>query len=241
MAKVKFGSAVAEVRGSIGGLTYARNAGGAYIRSRISPIQRNTTRQNQAKSIFSAAVNTWTNTLTSFERDGWNTYASAVPYTDVFGMSRNYSGQQSYVRCYIASVNAGVEVSAIAAAPTIYTEAEGIEAANLTAAQGAVAADSTVSFVNTLSPADATAGDMLLLYIGGPVTAATNYFKGPYRYAGQAVFVSGEAYPDAVLTDPWGRECAAGLLLPVQWRIVKADNRMSPVSQGLVTLGVFAA
>lgn len=241
MAKVKFGSAVSEVRGSIGGVTFARNAGGAYMRSRITPIQRNTSRQAQSKSIFSAAVNTWTNLLTGFEREGWDAYASAVPYTDVFGMSRNYSGQQSYVRCYIASVNAGVEVATIANAPTTYTEAEGITAATLTAAQGAATADETISFVNTLSPSDAEAGDLLLLYVGSPVTAATNYFKGPYRYAGKAAFVSGTAYPTAEITDPWERECAEGLLLPIQWRIVKADNRMSPVSQSIVTLGAFAA
>ena len=204
-------------------------------------MQRNTQRQAQSKSLFSAAVNTWTNTLTAFEREGWNSYASAVPYTDVFGMSRNYSGQQCYVRCYIASVNAGVSVATVANAPTVYTEAENIETDNLTAAQGAAVADGTIAFSNSLAPSDVAADDMLLVYVGAPTTDARNYFKGPYRYAGQSVYVSGAGYPDVTIADPWGRDAYAGLRIPCQWRIVKADNRMSPLTQGFLTLGAFAA
>jgi len=239
MAKVRYGSTVVEARGSISGTVFSRNAGGAYIRARIVPTDRNTELQAAAKSLFSAAVNVWTNTLTALERSAWNTYAASVPYTDVFGESRYYSGQQRYVQCYITAVNAGLATSRVSAAPTTYTEAEGIDISEMAVNEGAATPDVTASFVNTVAPLAADAGDLLLCYIGQPVTQATNYFKGPYRFAGSVAFVSGTAYPDLVVDDPYGITVTEGLLLPVKFRILGADNRISPISMTVKTVGAY--
>lgn len=239
MAKIKMGSLATDVRGSIAGVTYARNRGGAYTRGRTSPVQPNSVRQAAIKGVFAAAINTWTNLLTAAQRAAWDAYAASVPYTDIFGESRYYSGQNRYAQAYIAAVNAGRTVASVSVAPTTWTNAEGVVISNVSVNQGASSASTLASVVNTLAPSDAEAGDMLLISFGAPVTAAKNYFKGPWRHAGVATFVSGTTYPDADLTDPYGRTIASGLRLPIMIRVIKADNRLSPSTMTIVDVGAF--
>jgi hypothetical protein len=240
MALIKFSAAVSEARGSIGGIVFSRNAGGAYMRTRTTPVHPNSLLQAQAKSLFSAAVNTFTNTLSAGERTAWKSYASVVPYTDVFGATRYYSGQQRYVQAYVAAVNAGKSVLSVATAPTTMTEAENVEMSTVSITQGAAVADGTLTFTNTLAPSDVEAGDLLLLHVGSPVTPAKTYFKGPYRFADVSTFAAGDAYPDVTIVDPYSRDCAAGMFIPCQWRIVKADNRVSPVTRAILLVGAYA-
>jgi hypothetical protein len=239
MAKVKFGSGVAEIRGSIGGTVYARNAGGAYIRSRTSPIHPGSPLQNAAKALFANAVNIWTNTLSSVQRYMWNAYASAVPYTDVFGATRYYSGQQRFVQSYIALVNSGGTGSAAYTAPTVYTEASPIVPGVMSLTQGAASPDTTGLFAAATAPADVEVDDVVLIYFGNAVTGATTYFDGPYRYAGKTTYVSGTDYPEILLTDPWGRSMAEDQIVPVKTRVLKADMRMSPETKKFVTVGAY--
>ncbi|MGD8374486.1 MAG: hypothetical protein PVI21_06550 [Candidatus Woesebacteria bacterium] len=239
MAKVKFGSGVSEIRGSIGGTVYARNAGGAYIRNRTSPIHPGSPLQNAAKALFANAVNIWTNTLSYTQRSMWNAYASAVPYTDVFGATRYYSGQQRFVQSYIALVNSGGTGSAAYTAPVTYTEASPIVPAAITMTQGATPADTTGLFGEAYAPADVEVDDVILIYFGNAVTPATTFFDGPYRYAGKTTYASGTTYPEVLLTDPWGREMAEDAIVPVKTRILKADMRMSPETKKFVSLGAY--
>lgn len=239
MALVKYGATVSQLSGSIGGIVYARNKGGAYIRTRTSPTQPNSELQVGARTLFSGAVNTWTNVLTPGERTAWNAYASAIPYTDVFGETRYYSGQQRYVQCYVALVNCGGTPVTAATAPSIFTAAEIVGSDALAVNQGATVANSTVSIVNSTGPSDVAAGDKLLIHIGGPITAAKNYFNGPWRYAASGVYATGGKYPDIVATDPWARTLAVGGRLAIYWRVLKADNRISNVARKIVTIGAF--
>lgn len=241
MAKVKYGSTVAQLSGSVGGVVYARNRGGAYIRNKTAPIQPNSGLQAGAKTVFAAAVNSWTNTLSASERAAWNGYASAVPYTDIFGDTRYYSGQQRYIQCYVALVNSGGTAANAAVAPTVYTEAENVLSTSIVLKQGAATANSTAELVAPAAPADVAAGDLLLVHFGSGVTQATNYFNGPYRYAAKSTFVSGATFPAATITDPYGRTLSAGGVVPVYWRILKADNRISSAARKIVTLAAYSA
>ncbi len=237
MALVKFGATVAQISGSIGGTVFARNKGGAYARNKTAPVQPNSTLQVGARTVFQAAVRSWTNTLTAGQRDAWNAYASAVTYTDIFGETRYYSGQQRYIQCYCALVNCGGTPTAAAVAPSIYTAATNVTLASLSLTQGAATADATVKITNSASPADAAVGDKLLIHFGGPVTLAANYFNGPYRYVTEATWASGASYPAVTGTDPWARTLASGTRLPIFWRVLKADNRISSAARGIFTLG----
>lgn len=241
MALVKYGSAVTQLSGSVGGVTYARNKGGAYLRSRTSPTQPNSALQVGARTLFASAVNAWTNILTAYERTSWNAYAAAVPYTNIFGETRYYSGQQRYVQCYIARVNAGGLVTAASTAPTTYTEAATVSFATLSMTAGAATPDMTAVMKNSTGPADIKAGDLLLFHFGAAVTEATEYFNGPWRYAGKSVHATGAFYPNVTLTDPYGRTIAKDMRVPIYYRVLKADNRISSEARGILTVGAFNA
>lgn len=241
MAKIRFSTAITEMRGSVGGAVYSRNRGGGYVRARTSPVNPSSSRQTDARTVFSSAVNYWTNTMQAGERQAWDIYAAAVPYTDVFGASRYYSGQQRFIQAACAAVNAGGSYADAAVAPVIMSEAEPVLSTGWVAEQGSAVAGSTLKLADIVAPSDALAGDKLLIHIGAPVTNATNYFKGPWRYAGASTFVSGANYPDATITDPYGRTCAVGMVMPVQWRVIKADNRLSPVSSVVTYLAAYSA
>lgn len=241
MALVKYGATVAQLSGSVGGIVYARNKGGAYVRNRTSPLQPGTGLQVDARGLFQAAVRNWTNILTDNQRYQWNAYASAIGYTNVFGETRYYSGQQRYIQCYVACVNAGGLTTAAATAPTTYTAATNVVLLDLSATQGAATPDTTCLIANDSAPAGVAIGDKLLISFGGPITGAVNYFKGPYRFATSSTYASGNKYTFTVTTDPYARTLAAGDRLPISWRVLKADNRISAVSRGILTLGAHAA
>lgn len=239
MALIKFGGGIAQISGSIGGIVYARNKGGAYARNKTAPVQPNSTRQVSARTVFQAAVRAWTTILTGGERNAWNAYASAVTYTDVFGETRYYSGQQRYIQCYCALVNCGGTATAAATAPHVYTAATNVTLQSLALKQGATVADSTVAITNDEAPGDVAVGDKLLINIGGPITPAKTYFNGPYRYAAVGTYASGNKYPVITATDPWARTLASGAFLPISWRVLKADNRISSAARGIFVLGAF--
>lgn len=239
MALVKYGSAITQLSGSVGGVTYARNKGGAYLRARTSPTQPNSALQTGARTLFSAAVNTWTNTLTSAERLAWSSYAAAVPYTNIFGETRYYTGQQRYVQCYIARVNAGGLVTAAATAPTTYTEAASVSFLTMSMTAGAATPGNTALVKNSAGPADIVAGDSLLIHFGSAITQAKEYFNGPWRYAGKSTYATGTFYPNATLTDPYGRTITEDMRVPVYYRVLKADNRISSEARGILTVGAF--
>lgn len=241
MAKVSFGSGVAEIRGSIGGTVYSRNSGGAYIRTRIAPIQPGSTRQEEAKSVFAAGVNNWTNALSQLQRDMWAAYAAAVPYTDIFGATRYYSGQVRYVQAYACAINAGVASATVAEAPLVYTAASPVNASSVAVNQGAAVADATFTLPDVLAPEDVEVGDMLLVYMGNKVTEATSYYKGPYRYAGKLTYASGDSFPGATFDDPWGQTVTEGDTRSVRVKVLKADNRLSPYVRQILTVGAHVA
>lgn len=241
MALVKFGSTVAQISGSVGGTVFARNRGGAYVRNRTSPVQPNSSLQASAKSLFQAAVRYWTLTMSGAQRTAWDAYASAVGYTNVFGETRYYSGQQRFIQTAVATLNSGGALTTVATAPVTFTAATNVLSTDVVVTQGAASAGSTITLAAANAPADKVAGDLLLVYIGGLMTNAKTYYKGPYRYGMKSVYATGATYPTITITDPYARTLAAGDLLSIQWRVLKLDGRISAPARKIITIGAHAA
>jgi len=241
MALITLGSTISNASGSVGGVTYARNRGGAYVRNRTTPIQRNTTWQAAAKALFTAASNSWSQFLTAAQRVQWEAYAKAVPYVNSLGEKKYYTGQQRYVQSYVSVAVSGGSVASIATAPTIYVSAGTPATTAFVFTQGTTVAGSTVKLAAVTAPSDVLAGDKLLIYFGKPVSNAKVYFKGPYRYAGDTVYTTGATYPIVTLTDPYARTLAAAGLLCVKYRVLKADGRCSDETLTSYTIGAYAS
>jgi hypothetical protein len=89
--KVKFGAIVTEGRGKLGGHVASRNSGGAYFRTRVTPVNPQTSLQQSYRAVFGSISRSW-RSLSESAREAWNNAVSNWSKTDVFGDVKNPSG-----------------------------------------------------------------------------------------------------------------------------------------------------
>ena len=98
MALIQLGGGVTDIRGSIGGTTYSRNAAGNYARRRVKPINPRSNTQDMTRAILSYLSNYWAKTLTEIQRTAWRMYAAATNFTNKLGQTIHINGMASFVR-----------------------------------------------------------------------------------------------------------------------------------------------
>ena len=92
MALVKLGGLAQDVRGTLNGSVFSRNRGGAYIRSKVSPVQPVSPAADRVREVFKACSERWSAELDDTQRSAWNAFASVHPFVNVFGDSIILSG-----------------------------------------------------------------------------------------------------------------------------------------------------
>ena len=165
--------------GSLGGLTFSHNAGGAYVRARGIPTQPNTPAQTVIKGIFGQLATAWRVTLTAAQRDDWDLYADATPLLDKIGnpffptgLNMFIRGNTSLLQSEFARVDAGPITPGLPTftAPAIVT----IESTTDIASVSFTTGDAWVDLNN----------NFLFIYASRGQGATINFFKGPYQLAG---------------------------------------------------------
>ncbi len=101
--KIKFGALVVDGRGKIGGQVASRNRAGAYMRNKVTPVNPNTSFQQDARALLTELAQGWRD-LTQAQRDAWNSAVQDFAKTDVFGDIKSPTGFNLYVR-----LNANIE------------------------------------------------------------------------------------------------------------------------------------
>jgi hypothetical protein len=96
MALVKLGGLAQDVRGSLNGNVFSRNRGGAYVRTKVSPVQPQTSFQQAVRAIFKAVAQMWATTLDAGQRAAWDAWAAVHPFVNVFGDSIILSGVAAF-------------------------------------------------------------------------------------------------------------------------------------------------
>lgn len=71
MASAKYGNIIVDMRGKINGNVYAKNKGGAYVRTRVKPSNPQSTAQSSVRAFFTALSQAW-KALTDVQRASWN-------------------------------------------------------------------------------------------------------------------------------------------------------------------------
>jgi len=92
MALVKLGGLAQDVRGSLNGSVFSRNRGGAYVRSKVSPVQPYSEWSSKSREMFKATAQRWSHDLDDGQRQAWNDFAAVHPFLNVFGDSIILSG-----------------------------------------------------------------------------------------------------------------------------------------------------
>ena len=174
MALIKMGSLAVQISGSVGGLTYARNRGGQYVRARISPVNPASPRQSEVRQVFAALSNYWSTVLTDVQRAGWDQYASQVPLTNSLGESTTVSGINMFQRANTLLLDTGNPQRDDA--PDSFTQGPSFTPTlNVSAASDLIAVNDFGSF----TPGSPDIG--FLVQQGQTQNPGVNFFRGPFR------------------------------------------------------------
>lgn len=119
--KIKFGAIVTDGRGKIGGHVMSKNRGGAYMRTKVTPINPQTSAQSQVRGVLTALSQGWRE-LTQAQIAAWNSAVVNFQSTDIFGDIKKPSGINLYVKLnsnlnYAGSATVLDEPPALTSAP----------------------------------------------------------------------------------------------------------------------------
>ena len=99
MASIRTGSIVVDIRGSVGTQTYSRNAGGLFVRERVTPADPGSDEQLACRASMSAVSAAWSATLSEAQREAWRSYAGQHPRNNKWGAPIYISGLAPFLRC----------------------------------------------------------------------------------------------------------------------------------------------
>lgn len=225
---MKFRSTMfAELRGSIAGVTAARNKGGNYLRARATPTNPDSAAQNRTRQAFANAVQAW-DLLTNAQRTAWAGYAAETPVIDQLGQEIRHAGRSWYIAQHAFLAGAGATPSA--AAPTTPGLLD----------LGPVPAVITISLANGIN-ADFTAGTVpgsgvaMIAQMGPPLSPGVTYFKGPYTQV--AVISSNEFADEVVAANRYGLPII-GQIRGLRFRACSTEGKLSNTLERLVTVVV---
>lgn len=114
--KAKFGSIVVDGRGKLGGHVYSKNRGGAYVRTKVTPVNPQSTAQLLVRGFFTLLSQGW-RSLTDTQRAAWNSAVENFQRTDIFGDIKKPSGINLYMRLNQNILNGGGTVISTPPAP----------------------------------------------------------------------------------------------------------------------------
>jgi len=189
MALIKFGQGVADARGKLNGLVFSRNTYGAYMRTKVTPINPQTTHQATSRVRLADAAQAWRG-ITDNERKSWNSIAVQFSRTSIFGDNVPLTGFNLFVRLNKNLLQIGLPLISTPPAPSTV---EGIT--GLTITPNATANTFGLAFTPTPTPAD----HYLVVRATPGFGAGRTFFGGQYRVIG--VTAPATASPLAIHAD----------------------------------------
>lgn len=223
-----------DLSGSLDGVVASRNASGAYLRSRSTPVNPNSSSQQLVRSIFASLTQAWQLSLSDAQRAGWRAYAEALTTTDAIGNSLTLQAANWYVACNVGRLQFGVGRVDDAPTTLALAEAPAIDWASsfFTIGGGNVAL--------VAGNIDWGAVDDAFMTVGlGNVQAPTrNFYKSPFSFDGALEGDSATPLTNPLLYTPSSLPggLAIGNKLPVRVRLYLPDGRISIAESGLVEI-----
>ena len=217
MAKIKFGMMMTDASGKLGGQVFSKNRGGSYVRTKVTPLNPQSTAQMSVRGIFAGISSSWSALLDS-QRATFNNFVSDYARTDIFGDLRNPSGKNLYQR-----LNQNLAISGQAGIVVCVSPSE-VPFANLADAFGGVAAQEFL-----IETHGVTTGSKVVIWATAPLSQGTSFVKNKLR---QIQVADGG---NTTTTDIWGSYVAkfgtpaAGANIFVGVRVINANGQASPL------------
>jgi len=170
-AKFTPGAIISEIRNKIAATVYSKNASGAIIRNRVTPINRRSDGQTAQRQTLASLASGWRG-LTQAQRDGWNSATANFPQSDSLGQTVILTGEQLYVRCNANLTLIGQSLITAAPVPASF--------AVLTASIASLTAS---AFTVGYTPDPVPAGFSLVVRATRPVSAGKQFFaQSEFRF-----------------------------------------------------------
>jgi hypothetical protein len=180
MARIKFGMIVVDGRGKLGGHVLSKNRAGAYARTKVTPVNPQTSYQTAARSLFASISQAWSG-LSQASIDGWNEAVNGWQKTDIFGDLKQPSGKALFQRLNNQAQSAGFP--AVLSAPEHELMPSGvITAANLNATL------SDLAFPGMIF----TGVARVMIFATPPLSRGTSFVKNRLRLIDKFAVVSGD-------------------------------------------------
>lgn len=168
--KMKFGAIITDGRGKIGGHVASKNRAGAYLRTKVTPVNAQTTYQNSIRNRFTGLSQGWRG-LTQAQRDAWNAAVADYARTDIFGDLKQPTGFNLFQRLNNNLITIG---EASISTPPLPSAVGVVTAVSLAIAEGA----GTMSLV---MGGAVPAGTNVKVFACAPVSAGKSFVKSEYR------------------------------------------------------------
>lgn len=175
--KVIFGNAVQDARGKLNGNVYSKNRFGSYVRTKVTPVNRNTSYQTAVRAAFSSNSTNWGQLLTQTERFEWNSFAALHPFNNVFGESKKLTGHQMYTGIQSRLSNIGGTPTTVPPSNLTTGELGGLTLVATVAAGGTL----TVATNESNVPGSA----VIAVYATPVMPNGRNFVKSELRYIGK--------------------------------------------------------
>lgn len=197
--KAKFGAIVVAGSGKIGGHVASRNRAGAYIRTKVTPINPQTASQSAVRNRLAGLSSGWRG-LTVAQRIAWNAAVQDFARTDVFGDIKNPSGFNLYQRLNNNLLNIGEAAITVPPQPLAVHAFTGL---SLTAADGTVAEAMALTFAPAID-----ADHKVKVFATPPLSAGKSFVSSEYRQIG--VLENGDVSPYDLLAEYQAKFASTG-------------------------------
>lgn len=167
--KIKFGAIVTDGRGKLGGHVLAKNRSGNYMRTKVTPVNPQTTFQQAQRSALGSLSSGWSG-LSDNQRQAWNGAVGSFQSTDIFGDLKSPTGKNLFTGLNRNLLNSGQVIINEPPNP------EAVPNASITAA--------TYSLGGTSFDVDtdgATTGAYIQMWATPPLSPGTSFVKNRLR------------------------------------------------------------
>jgi len=182
--KIKWGAFVTDGRNKIGGHVASKNRSGSYFRTKVTPVNPQSTSQASVRSRLAGLSSGW-RALTAAQRAAWNAAVSDFSKTDIFGDIKVPTGFNLYQRLNNNLLAIGAAAISV---PPLATAVDSFTSMSLAAEDGTVAE----AFTITYAPAIA-ADHKVKVFATPPMSAGKSFVKSEYRLIG--VIATADASP----------------------------------------------
>lgn len=169
--KMKWGALVVDGRGKIGGQVASKNRGGAYLRTKVTPVNRNSEAQIEARTRLTTTTQSWRG-LTADQRNSFNNAVNDFTSKDIFGDVKIKSGFSLFVQLNNNIVRNGGTAINTAPAPVAV---EPVTTLTVTMASGTPSL--SIAFAPTPIPAD----HAMEIWATNGLSAGVSFVKSEYR------------------------------------------------------------